>query len=78
MKLINNLAVGFISMIGASALLATPPVIPPEVAIEEKGELKLKHIKHPVKPLLWKVEHEKMEKTSYLFGTVHVADKEGH
>ena len=30
---------------------------------------------HPVKPLLWKVEGQGMEKPSYLFGTMHLGDK---
>ncbi|WP_265594767.1 TraB/GumN family protein [Haloferula sp. BvORR071] len=29
-------------------------------------------LKHPVKPLLWKIEGEKVKKPSYLFGTIHV------
>ncbi len=28
---------------------------------------------HPVRPLLWKIEGEGLEKTSYLFGTIHVS-----
>ena len=34
----------------------------------------VKGIKHPLKPMLWKVE-KKGAKTSYLFGTIHLSDK---
>jgi hypothetical protein len=29
-------------------------------------------LKHPVKPLLWKIEGGDLKKTSYLFGTIHL------
>lgn len=32
-------------------------------------------LKHPVKPMLWKVEGKGLKKPSYLFGTIHVADE---
>lgn len=35
----------------------------------------LSKIKHPVKPLLWKIEGMGMKKPSYLFGTIHVSDQ---
>jgi uncharacterized protein YbaP (TraB family) len=31
---------------------------------------------HPVKPLLWKVDGPGMAEASYLFGTIHLGDKE--
>ena len=33
-------------------------------------------IKHPDKPLLWKVEGKALEKPSYLFGTIHIGSEE--
>ncbi len=35
----------------------------------------LSQIKHPVKPLLWKIEGKGMKKPSYLFGTIHLSDE---
>lgn len=37
----------------------------PVVSAQEKG--------HPVKPLLWKIEGNGLEKPSYLFGTIHLS-----
>lgn len=35
----------------------------------------LSALKHPLKPMLWKVEGKGLTKASYLFGSIHVADK---
>ncbi len=37
--------------------------------------LDLSHLKHPAKPMLWKVEGKNLKKASYLFGSIHVSDK---
>ena len=34
----------------------------------------LSDLKHPVKPMLWKVEGNGLKKSSYLFGSIHVYD----
>ena len=41
------------------------------------GETKqdLTKIKHPIQPMLWKVEGKGLQHASYLFGSIHVADK---
>ena len=39
---------------------------------EEKPDLA--ELKHPVKACLFKVEGNELEKTSYLFGTIHLSD----
>lgn len=36
---------------------------------------RLKDVKHPLQPMLWKVEGNGLEKPSYLFGSMHVSDK---
>ena len=41
---------------------------------KEKAAVDAKLLKHPVKAALWKVEGKGLEKPSYLFGTVHLAD----
>ena len=41
---------------------------------EVSQEPDLNQIKHPVKPMLWKVEGKGMKKPSYLFGTYYSAD----
>ncbi len=35
----------------------------------------LTELKHPLKPMLWKVEGKEIKKASYLFGSIHVADE---
>lgn len=35
----------------------------------------LSKMKHPLKPMLWKIEGKGLKKPSYLFGTIHVSDK---
>ena len=35
----------------------------------------LSKLKHPLKPMLWKIEGNDLKKASYLFGSVHVADE---
>lgn len=35
----------------------------------------LSHLKHPQKPMLWKIKGNGIKKASYLFGSIHVADK---
>jgi len=47
------------ALVIAGGLLAQPS------AAQEKG--------HPVRPLLWKIEGNGLEKPSYLFGTIHVS-----
>lgn len=42
---------------------------------KEHAEIDLAGLKHPVKPMLWKVEGKGLEQPSYLFGTIHLADK---
>lgn len=42
---------------------------------KEHAEIDLAGVKHPVKPMLWKVEGKGLEQPSYLFGTIHLADK---
>lgn len=44
-----------------------------EVAVVEKQD-ELSNIKHPIVPLLWKIEKEGLKKPAYLFGTVHLSD----
>ncbi len=34
----------------------------------------LEKIKHPVKPMLWKIEGKGLKTPSYLFGTIHLSD----
>ena len=41
---------------------------------KEKALVDLKQIKHPVKPMLWKIEGKGLKKPSYLFGTIHITD----
>lgn len=41
---------------------------------KEQPGVDLAGIKHPVKPMLWKIEGNGLERPSYLFGTVHIAD----
>jgi uncharacterized protein YbaP (TraB family) len=43
-------------------------------AKDEKA-LNLADLKHPVKPMLWKIEGKGLKKPSYLFGTIHLPDK---
>ena len=42
---------------------------------KEHAGIDLAGVKHPVKPMLWKVEGKGLEQPSYLFGTIHLADK---
>ena len=48
----------------SALLFAGVALASPIVSAQEQG--------HPVKPLLWKVEGNGLEKPSYLFGTIHV------
>ena len=41
---------------------------------KEVKPVDIKEIKHPVKPLLWKIEGQGLTKPSYLFGTIHLSD----
>jgi len=41
---------------------------------KEVAKIDLKEIKHPVKPVLWKIEGKGLKKPSYLFGTIHLSD----
>ena len=52
-------------------LLVAHPAI---LGAEEGGNVDLEAIKHPVKPMLWKIEGKGLKKPSYLFGTIHLAD----
>jgi uncharacterized protein YbaP (TraB family) len=36
------------------------------------GQVFGQEVKHPEKPLLWKIEGKGLEKPSYLFGTIHL------
>lgn len=38
------------------------------------AEIDLSELKHPVKPMLWKVEGKSLTKPSYLLGSLHLAD----
>jgi len=38
-------------------------------------EQDVSQLKHPEKPMLWKIEGKDLKKPSYLFGSIHVADK---
>ena len=44
------------------------------LSAKEQGKPDLAKLKHPVKPMLWKIEGKGLEKPSYLFGTIHLAD----
>lgn len=46
------------------------------VLLLASGGLLAEDLKHPAKPLLWKVEGKNLEKPSYLFGTLHIGAKE--
>ena len=41
---------------------------------KEKANPELEGIKHPLKPMLWKIEGKGLKKSSYLFGTIHISD----
>ncbi|MFK7908972.1 MAG: TraB/GumN family protein [Akkermansiaceae bacterium] len=41
---------------------------------KEEVKANLNEIKHPVKPMLWKIEGNGLKNASYLFGTLHIAD----
>lgn len=41
---------------------------------QEKEDIDPATLKHPVTPVLWKVEGKDLQKTSYLFGTIHLGD----
>lgn len=55
---------GLAKALGAIAL-AVLAAFAPALAAEEA--------KHPLKPLLWKVEGKELEKPAYLFGTIHLS-----
>lgn len=42
---------------------------------KEVAGIDFARLKHPVKPLLWKVEGKSLKQESYLFGTIHLSDK---
>lgn len=46
----------------------------PAVQAQEEAQVDLAKIKHPVKPMLWKIEGKGLKKPSYLFGTIYLSD----
>lgn len=44
------------------------------VHADQAEAVDLSTVKHPIEPMLWKVEGKGLKKPSYLFGTVHLAD----
>lgn len=42
---------------------------------KEVKAVDLAELKHPVQPMLWKIEAKELKKPSYLFGTIHLPDK---
>jgi len=73
----NNLKVVASSLVLALSFTASAKDVAPKAgehpltAAEQKA---LEGIKHPVKPMLWKVEKEGLSKANWLFGTIHMAD----
>ncbi len=49
-------------------------VLPLCLYAKEEAKIDLKEIKHPVKPMLWKIEGKGLKVPSYLFGTIHIGD----
>lgn len=41
---------------------------------KEGAQIDFAGLKHPVKPMLWKVEGKGLKQESYLFGTIHLSD----
>lgn len=60
-------------MIRALAILST--LLPFFAFAEKAPAVDVKLLKHPAKAALWKVEGKGLEKPSYLFGTIHLADR---
>jgi uncharacterized protein YbaP (TraB family) len=60
----------FLHGLGKCLGLASLGLLLPFATVRGQGEAK-----HPVKPLLWKIEGEKVGKTSYLFGTIHLSNE---
>lgn len=54
------------------SLLLAPALL---LAKEPAPKPDLTTIKHPVAPLLWKIEGNELKKPSYLFGSIHLSDK---
>ncbi len=42
---------------------------------KEGAKIDFAGLKHPLKPMLWKVEGKGLKQESYMFGTIHMADK---
>ena len=55
-------------------LISTLTLFPFFVQAKELKPVDLKEVKHPVKPLLWKIEGKGLKTPSYLFGTIHLSD----
>ena len=51
------------------------PAAPAEIKKDAKEEIDTTKLKHPLKPMLWKVEGKGLEKPSYLFGSIHLGDE---
>lgn len=54
------------------SLLLAPALL---LAKEPAPKPALDNIKHPIAPVLWKVEGNELKKPSYLFGSIHLSDK---
>jgi len=57
-----------------SLLCSLLVLLPLGLPAKEVKKVDLKSIKHPVQPMLWKIEGKGFKKPSYLFGTVHISD----
>lgn len=77
-----------LSPISHAQIVAEKPAEESEISALTKAKIKeiftkanepanedLSQLKHPVKPVLWKVEGKALKKPSYLFGSIHVGDK---
>lgn len=54
--------------------VSTLALLPLCLSAKEVKQVDLEKLKHPVKPMLWKIEGKELKKPSYLFGTIHLSD----